>query len=162
MSISPGLHRPARSTGLMGSSLRRSPGCGWPAARRRARRPASRAGGVGVEAEDGVGLGQLLGELLAVPLGQAADRDDLRAGVGGAEQRVDRVLLGALDEAAGVDDDDVGALLLVDELQPAPSRRPASSSESTSLRAQPSVTRATRCLEVIPPSYGGRAGAPAA
>ena len=54
-----------------------------------------------------------LGQLLAVPLGQAADRDD-RLGapaaleVGRGQQRVDRVLLGRLDEAAGVDHHDVG------------------------------------------------------
>ena len=145
MSIAPGSTTLARSTGLIGSSLRRSPGCGSPG-----RSPSSTAAGgvgqagVGVEAEHGVGLGQLLGELLAVPLGQAADGDDLGAGVGRGEQRVDRVLLGALDEAAGVHDDDVGASSSSTSSQPAASSRPASSSESTSLRAQPSVTRATR------------------
>jgi len=30
-------------------------------------------------------------------------------GVGGVEDRLDRLLLGRVDEAAGVDDDDVGA-----------------------------------------------------
>ena len=33
--------------------------------------------GVGVEAEHGVGLGQLGGELLAIPLGEATHRHDL-------------------------------------------------------------------------------------
>ena len=79
---------------------RRRRGCRW--SRRR-------DVGVVVEAEHRVGLGQRLGELLAVPLGQAADGDD-RLGaaavleVGRREQGVDRVLLGRLDEAAGVDD----------------------------------------------------------
>ncbi len=93
---------------------------------------------VGVEAEHGVGLGQLVGELLAVALGEAADRDDLlRAAavaleVGGLEQRVDGVLLGLLDEAARVDDGDVGLGRVVDEtpslrraaVRPAPRSRP--------------------------------------
>ncbi len=115
----------ARSTGLIGSSSRRSCGvCGWwtsPATIER-----SRAGDVGVvvEAEDGVGLGQRLGEVLAVALGQAADGDDglgLAALVGrglqvrGLQQGVDRVLLGRLDEAAGVDHDRVGVGRVVDE-----------------------------------------------
>ena len=96
MSIAPGSTRGARSTGLIGSSLRRSPGV-WLASALAVEHGCSELGqvGVGVEAEHGVGLGQLVGELLAVPLGQAADRDDLGAGVGGGQQGVDRVLLGA-------------------------------------------------------------------
>ena len=79
--------------------------------------------GVGVEPQHGVGLGQLVGELLAVALGQAADRDDLlRPGVplagGGLEEHVDRVLLGLLDEAAGVDHRDVRVVGVVDEQPP--------------------------------------------
>ena len=66
--------------------------------------------GVVVEAEHGLRLGQALGELLAVPLGHAAGGDHLGAGVGGGQQRLDRVLLGLLDEAAGVDEDHVGAV----------------------------------------------------
>ena len=79
---------------------------------------------VGVEAEHRVGLGQLVGELLAVALGEAADGDDLLGAaacaleVGGLEQRVDRVLLGLLDEAAGVDHGDVGLGGVVDEQPP--------------------------------------------
>ena len=105
--------------------------------------------GVVVEAEHGVGLGQRLGQLLAVPLGQAADGDD---GLGPAvrprgrrpQQGVDGVLLGRLDEAAGVDQHGVGVGGVVDERPSRPaSSRPASSSESTSLRAQPRVTSAT-------------------
>ena len=78
---------------------------------------------VGVEAEHRVGLGQLVGELLAVTLGEAADSDDLlRLGVPLAgrrlEQDVDRVLLGLLDEPAGVDHRDVGVVGVVDEQPP--------------------------------------------
>ena len=47
--------------------------------------------GVGVEAEHGVGLGQALGQLGAVALGQAADRDDLGAGVLAASDAASRV-----------------------------------------------------------------------
>jgi hypothetical protein len=68
--------------------------------------------GVVVEAEHRVGLGQALGQLGAVALGEAADGHDLRPArrrrVGGREQRVDGVLLGLLDEPARVHDDDVG------------------------------------------------------
>jgi hypothetical protein len=80
--------------------------------------------GVVVEAEHRVGLGQRLGEVLAVALGEAADGDDglglatvSRGGlqVGGLEEGVDGVLLGGLDEAAGVDHDGVGVLGVLDE-----------------------------------------------
>jgi hypothetical protein len=76
-----------------------------------------------VEAEHRVGLRQRLGQLLAVPLGQAAHGHH-RLGpatlleVCRCEQGVDRVLLGGLDEAAGVDQRDVGVTGLGDE-QPA-------------------------------------------
>ena len=67
--------------------------------------------GVGVEAEHGVRLGQAVGQLLPVALGQATHRDHfgagLRRGVRGGQQRVDGVLLGLLDEAAGVHEDHV-------------------------------------------------------
>ena len=73
-----------------------------------------------VEAEDRVGLGQRLGEVLAVALGQAAHRHDRLRGavgleVGRREQGVDGVLLGRLDEAAGVHHHRVGVLRVVDE-----------------------------------------------
>ena len=63
-------------------------------------------------ADEGVDLGQLLGQLGAVALGQAA-RDDQRAQaaalllVGQLEDRVDRLLARARDERAGVHDRDV-------------------------------------------------------
>ncbi|GAA5012007.1 hypothetical protein GCM10025734_57110 [Kitasatospora paranensis] len=77
--------------------------------------------GVVVEAEHAVGLGQRLGELLAVALGHAADRDDglgpaVTLEVVGLQQGVDGVLLGGLDEPAGVDHGDVGVGGIVDEL----------------------------------------------
>ncbi len=75
--------------------------------------------GVVVEAEHGVGLGEAVGQLLAVALGQAPDGDDLGArDVGGRQQGVDRVLLGLFDEAAGVDDDHIGMFVGVDKLPP--------------------------------------------
>ena len=85
---------------------------------------AGRDVGVVVEAEDRVRLGERLGEVLAVPLGQAAHRDDGlgatavaggRLEIGRLEQRVDRVLLRSLDEAAGVDHHGVGVLGVVDQ-----------------------------------------------
>ena len=99
-------------------------------ARRRGSRP--QAGGdvgVVVEAEHRVGLGQRRGELLAVPLGEAADRDHGLGApgaleVGGLQDGVDRVLLGRLDEAAGVDDGDVGVARVLDE-RPAVGGQPA-------------------------------------
>ena len=115
----------ARSTGLIGSSSRRSWGvCGWWVSPATIDAQPGRDVGVVVEAEHGVGLGQRLGELLAVALGQAADRHDglaagpVRLEVGGLEQRVDGVLLGCLDEAAGVDHHRVGLGGVGDEAEP--------------------------------------------
>jgi len=50
--------------------------------------------------------------LCAVTLGEAADSGHLGAGVRGGEQLVDRLLLGRLDEAARVDEDDRGVFAL--------------------------------------------------
>src|SRR6202035_2976723 len=60
-----------------------------------------------VEAED-LRLGQLAGQLGAVALGQAAYGGDLRTGLGGGQQLVDRLLLGRLDEAARVHEHHAG------------------------------------------------------
>ena len=60
-----------------------------------------------VEAEH-LRLGQLIGQFGAVALGQAADGGDLGARLGGREQFADGLLLGRLDEAAGVHQDDAG------------------------------------------------------
>ena len=68
-----------------------------------------------VESEHRVGLGERVGQFVAVALGQATDRDHgLRTAAGlevrGGEQGVDRVLLGRFDEAAGVDHHRIGIL----------------------------------------------------
>jgi hypothetical protein len=76
-----------------------------------------------VEAEHRIGLRQRVGQLLAVPLREAAHRHH-RLGpaalleVRRREQGVDRVLLRSLDEATGVDQRHVGVTGLGDE-QPA-------------------------------------------
>ena len=114
--------------------------------------------GVVVEAEHRVCLRQRLGELIAVPLGHAADRDH-RLGaarsleVGSLEQGVDRVLLGRLDEPAGVDETASASSASATRWNPSASSRAASSSESTSLRAQPRVTIADgrRVMPSAPP-----------
>ena len=62
-----------------------------------------------VEAED-LRLGQLVGQLGTVPLGQAPHGGDLRAGLGGGQQLGDGLLLGRLDEAAGVHQHHAGLL----------------------------------------------------
>jgi len=83
--------------------------------------------GVVVEAED-LGVDVLLaeggGELGAVALGQAADGGHLHARLGRRDYLVDRLLLGCLDEAARVDEDDVRVLSFVTQRPPA--RRQAS------------------------------------
>jgi hypothetical protein len=65
---------------------------------------------IGIEAQDRVGLRQRIGQLVAVALGQATDRNHLLAAVGRRQQGVDRVLLRRVDEATGVDHHDVGAV----------------------------------------------------
>jgi hypothetical protein len=77
-----------------------------------------------VKAEHRVGLRQRIGELGAVPLGETADRDDCSRSprtleVRGGEDGVYGVLLCRLDEAARVDEDDVGLAGLGHELEPA-------------------------------------------
>ena len=103
---------------------------------------------VRVEAEDRVGLRQRLRRVPAVPLGQAPDRDHLRAGVGGGQHRVDGVLLGARPRTRRCSPPPrraprrhrvVRAGLVAADLS-----RPAISDESTSLRAQPRVSSCTR------------------
>ena len=78
--------------------------------------------GVVVEAEHlGVDVlfGEGGGELGSVALGQAPDGGDLDARSGRLDHLVDGLLLGRLDEAAGVDEDDVRVLALVAQRPPA-------------------------------------------
>src|SRR5215207_1173291 len=61
-----------------------------------------------VETEHRVGLRERLGKLRTVPLGKTPDRDHRTRAAGGLQLRgrehcVDRILLGALNEPAGVD-----------------------------------------------------------
>jgi hypothetical protein len=65
------------------------------------------------ETGDRIGLGERLGQVGAVALGQAPRDHQLgRRGlsVGQREDHVDRLLAGVLDEGAGVDDDQVGVV----------------------------------------------------
>ena len=70
-------------------------------------------------AEDVIDLGDVLGELVGVALREAAGDDELlRPGLlvlRHLEDGVDALFLGGVDERAGVDDDDVGALGRVDQ-----------------------------------------------
>ena len=73
-----------------------------------------------VGADELVDLGHLGRQLLRVALGQAAGDDQPLARArllvaGHVEDRVDRLLLRLADEAAGVDDDDVGGLGIGDQ-----------------------------------------------
>jgi hypothetical protein len=70
--------------------------------------------GVRAGAHEVVHLGHLPRHLVVVALGEAAGHHELLAAplllvARQLEDGLDRLLLGALDEAAGVDDDDVGA-----------------------------------------------------
>ena len=78
-------------------------------------------------AEEVVDLGHLLGELARVALRQAPGDDELLAGadllvLGELEDGVDRLLLRLADEAARVDDDDLGLVRLVDDAPAAAGR----------------------------------------
>ena len=98
-------------------------------ARRRRGRPVVAAGGLPDQvddpreargAEDPVDLGHLLEDVPAVPLGEAAGDDEgaARAALlqfGQLEDRVDRLLAGAIDEGARVDDDALGVLGVLGE-----------------------------------------------
>src|SRR5690606_27981546 len=66
--------------------------------------------------EDRVGFRKLLGEGLAVALGETTGRHHLRAGIRRLEQGVDGLLLRLLDEPARVDEDDVGAFTVGSDL----------------------------------------------
>jgi hypothetical protein len=87
-------------------------------------------------AEDGVDLRDLLPQLVAVSLGEAAGDDEAPAGAGRLvlrhlQDRVDRLLLRLVDERAGVDDDDIGRGRIVRQLvNPPVAARPSITSES--------------------------------
>ena len=141
---------PWRSAGLIGSSLRRSRGvCGGvDAAAEDGLEPVGDVGVV-VEAEHAVGLGQRLGELLAVPLGHAADGDDGLgpcrdpSGRSASSRASTESFLAASTKPQVLTTATSASAASSTSSQPSAARRPASSSESTSLRAQPRVTRAT-------------------
>jgi len=68
-------------------------------------------GAPGVDADDGVHFRQIPRHLFRVALREAAGGDQLLAGpllLAQLQQSVDRLLLGDVDEAAGVHDNDVG------------------------------------------------------
>ena len=114
--IRPGRNRPvagqvrarSRPAGEIGSSRRRSLGA-CAAHRSPATTASSRARDlvVVVKAQD-LGLRQRLGQPGTVALGQASRGDHLGTGRRRAKQLVNRLFLGRLDEAAGVDQDYVG------------------------------------------------------
>src|SRR5512133_3441832 len=69
--------------------------------------------GVVVKAEDGVSFRQRLGQLATVTLREASDGNDgLRSScfleIARRQQRIDRVLLGRLDETTSVDQHSIG------------------------------------------------------
>jgi hypothetical protein len=68
--------------------------------------------GVVVKAEDGISFRQRLGQLAAVALRETSDGNNGSCSpsvleIAGCQQSVDRVLLGRLDETAGIDDHSV-------------------------------------------------------
>ena len=78
-----------------------------------------------LEGEEVVHLGQLGLELVAVARDEAADGDHRAAAAAllearGLEQRLDGLALGGVDEAAGVDEDDVGGVEGGGDLRPVP------------------------------------------
>ena len=107
-------------------------------------------------AEVGVDLGDLLGQLVAVALAEAARHIDaldpaILLRVGELEDGVDALLLGAFDEAAGVDDDHGCGLHrgVVGDVEVVGPELVLSTSESKVFLAQPRVTtwarRRRRC-----------------
>jgi hypothetical protein len=67
-----------------------------------------------IESEEGIDLGELVGEFLGKPLGHAAADDEFLAGacpqaaeLVRLEDRVHRLLLGRVDKPAGIDDQDI-------------------------------------------------------
>ena len=80
---------------------------------------------VGGTADHGVHLGDLFFDLAAIALGQTAGDDHLQVGIrllvgAGLKDVLDGLGLGALDESAGVDEDDVRICELLDKLNKIP------------------------------------------
>jgi len=102
-----GRHRPRPRTARVGSLFPTID----PPARRLVEETRQR---VPLEAAPEVDLGQLAGQLGAVTLDQTAHGGDARPArvrrLAGREDGRDRLLLGGIDEAAGVDDDNLGEL----------------------------------------------------
>ena len=82
-----------------------------------------------VGAEDGVDFRDLLPQFIAVALDQAACHDQAASPadtlvLGSLEDRIDRLLLGRFDEAAGVDDQCLGLAGILRQLVPAGLEQP--------------------------------------
>ncbi len=78
---------------------------------------------VGVEAQDGIGLRQLLSQTRAVPLREAADRHHCLGAtalleISGFQEGIDRVLLGLFHEPAGVHHRHIGFGCVADQRPP--------------------------------------------
>ena len=101
-------------------------------------------------ADDRVDFGNVAADLVAVALHEAAGDDQLAALCRHShlvprhlQDRVDRLLLGRVDEAACVDDQNLGVLGRAVSRPPARSSRPIITSESTRFFGQPSETNPT-------------------
>jgi hypothetical protein len=101
-------------------------------------------------ADDGVDFGDVGADLVAVALDEAAGDDEAlgAAAVGDLvlhhlEDGVDGLLLGGVDEGAGVDDEDVGVFGAGVSCAPPRWSRPIMTSESTRFLGQPSETKPT-------------------
>ena len=99
-------------------------------------------------ADHGVDFRNVLHDLVAVALHQAAGNDELFGAAlsfvaGHFENGVDRLLLGGVDEGAGVDDENLGIFRAAVRRAPARSSRPIITSESTRFLGQPRETNPT-------------------
>ena len=152
----------ASVSGAIGSSVRRSRGacgtCGSPPGRCEP----GRMSAIVVEAEDGVGLGQCRGQAPR-RTARPGSRPRRPTGCGpvlrsaAASSVSIESFFACLDEAAGVDQNRRRRRLAPRPArQPSAASRPASSSESTSLRAQPRVTSATERRPVGGAAWRGR------
>ena len=93
-------------------------------------------------ADDGVDFRNVFLDFVAIALDEAAGDDELFGAAVGLvarhfEDGVDRLLLGGVDEGAGVDDEDFGVFGVAVRRAPARSSRPIMTSESTRFLGQP-------------------------